>query len=227
MPQVEAETEPARSAKWHQRRQSIIDLSAKIIAQRGYHATSTVELSEANKLGKGALYYYIGSKEKLLVAIHDRVMDEVLAGAERVAEAGGTPPEQLTMLGAELLDVIARYPDHVWVFLHEFPAFTGENAVQFRTRRREYERHVEGVLEAGVASGDFRPVDPKLTARAWLGMHNYTYLWLKAGGRLPASKVAASFADIFIGGIAGSRRPAAAPKASAGRANGATRRRAT
>ena len=98
----------------------------------GYHATSTTELCEANQLGKGALYYYIGSKEELLAAIHDRVMDEVLLGADRVAAAGGTPTEQLAMLGTELLDVIARYPDHVWVFLHEFPALTGDNATQFR-----------------------------------------------------------------------------------------------
>ena len=41
------------------------------------------------------------------------------------------------MLGEELLDVIHRYPDHVWVFLHEFPALTGERAEQFRERRRE------------------------------------------------------------------------------------------
>ena len=39
------------------------------------------------------------------------------------------------MLGEELLDVIHRYPDHVWVFLHEFPALTGERAEQFRERR--------------------------------------------------------------------------------------------
>jgi hypothetical protein len=32
-------------------------------------------------------------------------------------------------------------------------------------------------------------------------MHNYTYLWLKSGGRLPASKVAEHFADVFIRGI--------------------------
>ena len=202
MPPAAATSEPARSAKWHQRREAIIDHSATIIAQRGYHATSTTELCEANDLGKGALYYYIGSKERLLAAIHDRVMDEVLAGAERVEEAGGTPPQQLTMLGTELLDVIARYPDHVWVFLHEFPALTGDNATQFRARRREYEGHVEGVLESGIASGDFRKSDPKLTARAWLGMHNYTYLWLKAGGALSAAEVADHFADIFIRGIA-------------------------
>jgi len=37
---------------------------------------------------------------------------------------------------------------------------------------------------------------------AWLGMHNYTYLWLKPGGRLTARDVAKPFADIFISGIA-------------------------
>ncbi|MCU1387018.1 MAG: transcriptional regulator, TetR family [Ilumatobacteraceae bacterium] len=193
---------PARSAKWQQRRQAIVDHSATIIARRGYHATSTTELCEANKLGKGALYYYIGSKEHLLVAIHDRVMDEVMIGADRVLQAAGSPPEQLAMLGTELLEVIARYPDHVWVFLHEFPALTGDNATQFRSRRREYERRVEAVLAAGVAGGQFRELDPRLTARAWLGMHNYTYLWLKASGKLSAAGVAARFADIFIRGIA-------------------------
>jgi hypothetical protein len=33
-------------------------------------------------------------------------------------------------------------------------------------------------------------------------MHNYTYLWLKADGRLSAQEIAASFADIFIWGMA-------------------------
>ena len=194
-------TETRRSAKWLRRREQIIDTSAKVFAVHGFHGTSTTELCDANGLGKGALYYYIGSKEELLAAIHDRVMDEVLAGADRVAEAGGTPPEQLEQLGRELLDVIARYPDHVWVFLHEFPALTGENATQFRARRHQYERAVERVFEAGVASGDFRPLDPKLTSRAWLGMHNYTYLWLKPGGKLTAEQVAEQFADVFIRGV--------------------------
>lgn len=184
------------------RRQAIVDTSARVFARRGYHATGITELCTANGLGKGALYHYIGSKEELLAAIHDRVMDEVLASGDRVAEAGGSPPAQLAMLGDELLDIIARYPDHVWVFLHEFPALTGERAEQFRERRRGYERRVEAVLQAGVDSGEFRRVDPRLTALAWLGMHNYTYLWLKASGPLSAADVAERFADIFIRGIA-------------------------
>jgi TetR/AcrR family transcriptional regulator, cholesterol catabolism regulator len=197
-----ADDEPRRSAKWVARREAIVDSSAAVFARNGYHATGIVELCEVNQLGKGAFYHYIGSKEELLAAIHDRVMDQVLAGADRVAEAGGDPPAQLAMLGDELLDVIHRYPDHVWVFLHEFPALTGDRAERFRVRRREYERRVEDVLRAGIDRGDFRDVDPWLTSMAWFGMHNYTYLWLKPGGRLSARDAARPFADIFLRGIA-------------------------
>jgi AcrR family transcriptional regulator len=193
---------PGRSAKWKARRDAIVDISAPVFARRGYHATGIAELCEVNGLGKGAFYYYIGSKEELLAAIHDRVMDEVMLGADRVAQAGGSPSAQLAMLGDELLDVIHRYPDHVWVFLHEFPALTDERAERFRVRRRTYEQRVEAILQAGIDSGEFRAVDARLTAFAWLGMHNYTYLWLKAGGRVSARDVAKPFADIFIHGIA-------------------------
>jgi TetR/AcrR family transcriptional regulator, cholesterol catabolism regulator len=198
-----------RRAKWQARREAIIDKSARVFARRGYHATGIAELCTANDLGKGALYHYIGSKEELLVAIHDRVMDEVMLGADRVTEAGGPPSKQLAMLGDELLDVIHRYPDHVWVFLHEFPALTGERAVKFRERRRKYEERVEGILQAGVETGEFRELDPRLTALAWLGMHNYTYLWLKTGGPLSARGVAKPFAEIFMRGIAS---PVAEPR---------------
>ena len=193
--------EPQRSARWEARRDEIVDTSAPVFARQGYHATGIAELCAVNGLGKGAFYHYIESKEELLAAIHNRVMDEVMRGAARVGEAGGSPSARLAMLGDELLDVIHRYPDHVWVFLHEFPALTNERAEQFRVRRREYERRVESVLQDGIDTGEFRNVYARLTALAWLGMHNYTYLWLKADGRLSARDVAQPFADIFIRGI--------------------------
>jgi AcrR family transcriptional regulator len=202
MPRRTDTDDARRGPKWHARRDAIIDTSARVFAQNGYHNTGVAELCAANELGKGALYHYISSKEELLAAIHDRVMDEVMLSADRVARAGGSPSEQLELLGDELVGIIARYPDHVWVFLHEFPALTGEWAEQFRRRRREYEQRVEAIFRAGIDAGEFRAVDPRLATFAWLGMHNYTYLWLKANGRLSPLEVATSFADIFVNGIA-------------------------
>ena len=201
MPLAEMRDERGRSQNWRARYEAIVDTSARVFAQGGYHATGISELCAANGLGKGALYHYIGSKEELLAAIHDRVMDEVMRSAERVVEMGGSPSAQLAMLGVELLEVIYCYPDHSRVVLHEFHALTGERAEQFHLRRREYEQKVETIVQAGIDSREFRDVDARLTALAWLGMHNYTYLWLKAGGRLSAQDVAEPFAEIFIRGI--------------------------
>jgi AcrR family transcriptional regulator len=191
-----------RNTKWEARRQEIVDTSAVIFAERGYHATGIAELCAANDMGKGALYHYIGSKEELLAAIQDYVMDEVMLGADRVEAAGGSPSEQLALLGGEFLDMINRFPAHVWVFLHEFPALTGERAEQLRKRRREYEQRVEAVIRAGIDAGEFRrDIDPRLTTLAWLGMHDYTYLWLKPDGKWTARDVAGPFADVFLRGI--------------------------
>ena len=184
MAQTAMSDDPRRSVKWKARRDVIVDTSAQVFARSGYHATGIAELCEVNGCGKGAFYYYIGSKEELLVAIHDRVMDEVMIGADRVVDAGGSPSEQLAMLGDELLDVIYRYPDHVWVFLHEFPALTAERAEQFRERRRDYERRVEAVLRAGIESGEFRDVDPWSTARR-VARHAQLHLPVAQAGRAP------------------------------------------
>jgi hypothetical protein len=104
------------------------------------------------------------------------------------------------MLGIEYLDIVVRHPHHVWVLLHEFPALTGERATEFHKRRHVFESAVEAILRDGMASSEFRSMDPRLAALAWLGMHNHAYLWLRPGGRWSAKKVAEQFADVFIDG---------------------------
>jgi len=197
----ETATATRRGANWEARREAIIDTSARVFAHGGYHGTGIAELCEANDLGKGALYHYIGSKEELLEAIHDRVMDEVLKAADRVAESTAPAAERLTAIGTDLLSIMERYPDHVWVFLHEFPALTGARAKKFRQRRRSFESAVEQVIVDGIASGEFRDVDPRLAMLGWYGMFNYTYLWLRPDGKLAAHEVAERFADLFLNGL--------------------------
>ena len=103
------------------------------------------------------------------------------------------------MLGDAAFDVDPP-PSVTSVFLHEFPALTAERAEQFRVRGATDEG--PGMCCRPASTGEFRDVDARLTALAWLGMHNYTYLWLKPRGRVSARDVAKPFADIFIRGIA-------------------------
>jgi AcrR family transcriptional regulator len=190
-----------RGKRWEDRRTAIVDVAAKLFAERGYHATGTAELCEAVGLGKGSLYYYVQSKENLLYLIHDRVMSQVLGLVTRIAELDEPATDRLRQLGQEQISVIATYPDHVRVFLHEHKALTGERAEQFITSRRRYERQIERILSDGVQAGEFAISDVRIAALAWLGMHNYTYLWYEPSKRLTAKRLAAEYFKLFIDGI--------------------------
>jgi AcrR family transcriptional regulator len=189
----------SRSAKWHQRRIEVIDTSAAVFARSGYHGVGLIELCEANQLSKGALYYYIGSKEQLLEAINDRLLDEIMLGADRVERSSGSPPEKLAMLGTEFMNVMVRLPHHASVMMHDYPALTGEYAKRFKKRRREYELRVERIIEEGIESGDFREVDPYNAAQAWLGTQ--THMWRMAQSSRSAHGYSSTVEDIFVRGI--------------------------
>lgn len=190
-----------RGPRWHARHAEIVDTAARLFAQRGYAATGVADLCEATGLGRGALYYYIESKEHLLAQIHDRVMTDGLTRARAIQSLEEPAPSRLRLLGAELIGVITRYPDHVWVFLHEWKALTGDLAKVFHEQRRAYEDVVRTILEDGVRDGDFVISDVRLTVLAWLGMHNYTYQWFRPGGGLEPLQIADGYDELFRRGI--------------------------
>lgn len=189
------------TSRWHRRRTEIVDVAAELFASKGYAATGVSDLGESVGLGRGALYYYIGSKEQLLSLIHDRVMREVLASADQVRELDVDPLEQLRLLGIELIRIITTFPAHVWVFLHEYQALTGTRAADFRAKREQYEESVAAILRDGAQLGLFDVSDLDLTVLAWLGMHNYTYMWYRSGGRASPLKIATTYHTIFTEGL--------------------------
>jgi hypothetical protein len=71
-----------------------------------------------------------------------------------------------------------------------------------RRRRDPYFAAVRGVIENGIARGEFRAADPVPTTLAFFGMSTWTYQWYRTGGAVPAHDVALQFWRIFLTGIA-------------------------
>ena len=190
------------SSRREARIDEIVDIAAALFARNGYTGTGVSGLCEAVSLGRGALYYYIGSKEGVLARIHDRVADIILPRGHEILALDVPADEKLRLFGETTIGAIVDYPDHCWVFMHEWRALTGEAAVTFRRKRREYEAMIEQVLADGVNEGRFRIEDPRLAVLAWFGIHNYTYQWFRREGRLDAGTLAGSFHRLFLDGIA-------------------------
>jgi AcrR family transcriptional regulator len=174
---------PGHGARYEPRREEIIDRAAVLFAEKGYTATGMTEICEAVGLGKGALYYYIGSKENLLVAIQDRVLQPLLAQATRIVALDARPVVRLRLLSEELLSAILTRVDHIWVYEHDYRHLTGANRKRALDQRREFEGLVQGLLQEAVADGSLRDIHPRLATLEFLNLHNHTYRWAHTANR--------------------------------------------
>ncbi|WP_328752279.1 TetR/AcrR family transcriptional regulator [Streptomyces sp. NBC_00285] len=174
---------PGHGPDFEVRRQKIIDTAAELFARQGYAATSVNDLGRAVGLAKGALYYYIGSKENLLIEIQGRVMSPLLSRARQIAELDVDPLVRLRLLSESLLTIIFHRLDHIWVYEHDYRSLTGPELQTLLDQRSEFERLITGLLTDAAERGSFRVAEPRLATLQFLNLHNHTYQWVKPGGR--------------------------------------------
>jgi AcrR family transcriptional regulator len=188
-------TSPARGT-----RDRVLRVAAELFAQNGYHATGMAELGQAAQLGRGALYHHIGSKEQLLYELSIRHMEEMVAFGEGLLGEEATPaPDRLRRLGRRLLRTIADNLPELTIFFREGHSLTGERRAHLQAVRDRFEEVCAGIFEQGVRAGELRVSGP-LVVKGFLGLHNYSYLWIQPDGDSSPEEIADLFVDIFLHG---------------------------
>lgn len=198
---------PGHGPGYEIKRQEIIDKAAALFAKKGYAATGIAEVGDVVGLARGALYYYIGSKEQLLVEIQDRVMRPMLTNVHRIAALDEDPLIRLRMLSLTLLENILARLDHVWVYEHDYRNLHGVNRTRLLSQRSEFEDVVQRLIVAAMDEGLFRKLDPRLATLQFLNMHNHTYQWINPGGEWDAEFLSRAYcATLFLGFASPGRR---------------------
>jgi TetR/AcrR family transcriptional regulator, cholesterol catabolism regulator len=196
-----APTRTRLRARYDARRRAVVDAAARLFAERGFHATSMADLVEATGLTAGGLYHYIGSKDALLVAICDELMEPLLDRARAIAADEDAPAvEVLRRLVREWTSHVERNRHHMLVFNQERHVLErGAQWREVRRQRKAFEELLAEVFERGARDGTLDFDDPGLAQRALLGMVNHTAQWLRPGGRLSAGQVADGYVDLLLG----------------------------
>lgn len=193
---------PGHGRAFEPRRQEIISIAATLFAQRGYAATSITDICDAVGLARGALYYYIGSKENLLVEIQEAVLGPLLTVARRIVAAPAPPSVRLRLLSEVLLGIIVARLDHIWVYEHDYRQLSARNRETVVGQRHAFEEIVSGLIGAAVEAGEFRPIDLRLGMLQFLNLHNHTYQWVQPDGRWPVAHLAAEYCSTLFRGFA-------------------------
>ena len=68
-----------------ERRNEILDVAERLFCTRGYDNTSTNDILAEIGIARGTLYYHFKSKEDILDAMIDRILDDITAKASHIA----------------------------------------------------------------------------------------------------------------------------------------------
>jgi AcrR family transcriptional regulator len=189
-----------RGAAWDERRLQVVDTCAAVLAHRGFDRTRTIDLCRATHLETATLLDYVGSKQALLVAIHDRLVDELLRHAGPISHADTPAPDRLELLGRHYAQVLDRFDHHLRVLVCSYAELVAVQPEQLMARQAELEASVAAIIRAGIEAGEFRNMDVPTSVRAWIGLLLATRR-IVAGRSPSVGTNTAIFEDIFIRGI--------------------------
>jgi len=202
-------TEPKprhRSATAGVRLEEIKAAATKHFFRNGYAGTDLRMIAKDLDMHAGSLYNYIESKQELLYLILLDGMTDIHSGLDRALDGVVGPRERLkaAILFHFLHHALRRHIS--WTNHVEVRALTGKYREEIMAMRKDYEAKWVALVEAGMQSEDFRPLDAKTTAFGILSMAQGISRWFNPSGHLSANDMAVLYADLLMHGLCNDSR---------------------
>lgn len=185
-------------------RQDILHAAAAVFQERGYERATMADIARRVKLTAGSLYHHFpAGKRDLLLAVLNAGLETALRLMDEIEAAELSAGETLSrMIETHVLNVTQNFSvGAAMVFeirtLLEF-GDEADGRDEVLRRRDEFERRYRRVIERGIKSGEFRPVDIGIFTKAMLGAHNWINVWYRPGGRLTGTEIATCLTDMFL-----------------------------
>ena len=99
-----------------ERKEQILNISAKVFATKGLASTKIDDLAVAAGVSQGLLYRYFTDKEDVFIALLDRAITGVIERTQSSINQTGTPLEKLRWLTEQFLQGISENPESFQLF---------------------------------------------------------------------------------------------------------------
>lgn len=145
------------------RREAIALAARNLIAEKGVEGLRTRDIAERVGINIATLHYHVPSKEALLHLVAENLQQAFVAQSQPHLRAGMTPIERLNL----------EFDDHAELLDEKKTLMAAMTELMERARRDDtikaavqpligsWRKSVQVILEAGLATGDFRPdLDP-------------------------------------------------------------------
>ena len=186
-----------RQRRFARRKQEILTAAAQVFAEKGYSSATTKEIADAADVAEGTLYNYFDGKREILMAIATEAKGPIEGTLQEADELENR--EAMIALFEGAFDIAETRLPFIRALLAE--AWTDDGILQafLSVRLRHLSRMLQAFISERVASGAFRPIDPKLGARMAMGMFGGLMLPILRGiDPLPSREERHALAEMIV-----------------------------
>lgn len=186
------------------RQASLIQAAASLFAAKGFDGTTTKEIAKAAGVSEALVFKYFPTKRTLYAAIlaEKVTVNELLEPVEAAAKKRDDHC---------VFTLIARYRirpgvDSTLLRLLLFSALEGHELSEmfFGKHHKVFYDHLAAYIHTRIEDGAFRPVDPLLAARAFIGMiahHRLLHEIFSVPMHRSHEDTVATYVDLFLTGL--------------------------
>lgn len=192
------------SLKRELKREALLHAAAALFRERGYEKASLSDLADILNITKPTIYYYIESKELLLLEILGVAQAEIITFmrvADAVETSGYNKLRRIMIEYAQMM--VSDYGaclSRIWM-----DTLDPSNRTQVERRIREADDIIHKIFDEGLADGTLDITDKTVALHALFGSLNWMASWAKPNLRLKPAKLAETQVDILLQGVTGKK----------------------
>ena len=192
--------------------QRLLDSALHLFVSKGYRSTNLERIAADARLSKGAVFFYFGSKEAVLLELLKRVQAAVVDEALKAGAAGGPgAADKLVAFLHHQAGLGVTHREEVLLLILMSLEFGGSGGAVSRVIRRVYRRmygFIEKVIAEGRASGELRTdLEPREMASIIMANHDGTFLeWYRRSASLEGAALVRALREVVLSGVSKKRR---------------------
>lgn len=172
------------------KREEVLRKAAELIARHGFDGTSMRDIAAAVGILPGSLYYHFPSKEDMLVAIHERVVSDMIERVEAAVAKATEPWDRIEKASIAHLEGLMDTGHLVTIVSPNFPDGRDELNEMLKAHRRAYEKIFRELFDAAdIPSG----MNSRLLRLQLLGALNWVPVWYDPKGGSSYEEIAKAF----------------------------------
>ncbi|MFF3712614.1 TetR/AcrR family transcriptional regulator [Streptomyces phaeochromogenes] len=172
--------------------------AVEAFAERGYHATTTRDIAGRAGMSPAALYIHYKTKEELLHRISRIGHEKALEILRTAAQGEGGAAERLADAVSSFVRWHAGGRTTARVVQYELDSLGPDARAEIIALRRQVDAEVRGIIQDGVAAGDFDVPDVPGTTLAVLSLCIDVARWFNVNGTRTPEEVGTLYADLVL-----------------------------